>query len=300
MPGLVRIGRTQRWPEERVRELYSAGTPEPFTVDAARFFVDSYTAEERIIDDLCVVATPYHNSRFFMMDIAYATDLLRRNYQNQHTYDDLQAYTLEARIAFEKMLVEKRSGWPELVVGALQCLPASERERELVGLLAKTLELGRENFSKWLISECGVDPETPLPEGKPGTGIGMYHLTAYETAILCGHLGLVDYLEGIGCELLNSNAFCWVIDCLINDENKTDAWKIRILEFGEKLLRKNANVDQVLNVGLFAGAPRTSNLVPFRDDIFPRNSGKTCREVIQMLASTNPYFAALNMVLRQG
>ena len=96
---------------------------------------------------------------------------------------------------------------------------------------------------------------------------------------------------------MNSSIFCWVIDCLIN-VNKVGWWKEKITQFGLELLKRGVNLDQVLNVELFAEAPRTIRPGSFRYDVFPRNSGITCREAVCMLAYLNPYFAELHKAMR--
>lgn len=48
MPGLVKIGRTDRQPEDRVRELESTGVPTPFKLEFSAYVSDSVMAEAQI------------------------------------------------------------------------------------------------------------------------------------------------------------------------------------------------------------------------------------------------------------
>lgn len=128
-------------------------------------------------------------------------------------------------------------------------------------------------------------------------GIDQYNLTAYEEAIFLGHTKLEDYLTGIGCNLSDSKALCWVIDSLINS-GLNDSWKSLIAKYGVDLLKRKANPQRIMDVTLFANAPRKTRCAEFRYDGFPRNSGKTCREVIEMYSFfNNPYFVELQRAM---
>jgi hypothetical protein len=296
MPGIVKVGRTQDWPHRAIANLYSAGVPERFLFKAIRFFVDCYTAEDKILAALHVAGIPCTNKGFFKIEEKIVEDILAENYSSQHIHHLPGDFQLEAHNAFEKALNDKQQDWAQLIAGTFRCLPHEEREEELMHLLAKAMELGAQECAEWLVSNCGVDPEMPLPLDKLGMMVDSYRLTAYENAIFLGQARFEKYLEGAGCNLSNSSALCWVVDCLINSYF-AESWKRKILEFGLELLKREPNLNRILDAELFSEAPLRRNSHPFRYDIFPRSSGKSCREVIEMYAYLNPYFAELHKAM---
>lgn len=157
MTGVVRAGRTQNWPQYRIANLYGANVPEPFSLRAAKFFVDCFTAEEKIFAELSSAGASCENKRFFRIDETLATNILENNYSKQHTHASPDEYKLEAEPAFEKALVEKREDWwSQLIVETLRCLPLDERNEQLMWLLTKALELGSQDCAQWIVSECGL------------------------------------------------------------------------------------------------------------------------------------------------
>jgi len=298
MPGIVRAGRTQNWADDRFTKLNSAGVPEPFSYKRSKFFVDCFIAEEKIFSDLSLAGTPCTNKNFFKIDEKTAIAIVEKHYSEQHTHQDVGEYQEEAQSAFARAIKEKRDDWWRLIVDTYRCLPVKERGEELASLLGKALNLDAQECAKWIVSNHGVDPEIPLQPMSFDKMILGYRLTAYEAAILLGHTEFEKYLEGIGCNLSNSKALCWVIDCLINPSWFVQ-WESKVTQFGLDLLKRQANPDQILNVALFADAPWDNKSKAKGYDIFPRNSGKTCREVIEMYAYLNPYFAELHAAMYQ-
>lgn len=294
MPGVVRAGRTQNWPQYRIANLNGANVPEPFLLKAAKFFVDCFAAEEKIVAELSSAGASCENKRFFKIDETLARNILENNYSKQHTHAYPNEYKLEAEAAFEKALVEKRDDWWwQLIVETSRCLPHEEQEEQLMWLLVKALEQGSQDCAQWILSEWRIDPEIPFPPDAFRMGIDLYSLTAYEEAIFHGHSKLENYLTGMGCNLLDSKALCWVIDSLINS-GLNDSWKSRAANFGVALLKRKANPDRIMDVTLFANAPRKSRCREFGYGVFPRSSGKTCREVIELYSFfNNPYFVEL-------
>lgn len=299
MPGVVRAGRTQNWADDRFAKLNSAGVPEPFIYKRSKFFVDCFVAEEKIFDDLSLAGTPCTNKNFFKIDEKEATAILERHYSEQHTHLADYEYQEEAISAFERAVKEKRDDWWRLIVDTYRRLPLKERQEELTVLLGKALNLEAQECAKWIVEKHGIDPEVPLPRMSIEKSMPGYRLTAYEAAILLGYSELEKYLEGIGCNLSNSMALCWVVDYLINP-NWFGQWESKVIRFGVELLKRQANPDQILDVALFAEAPWDNKSNSKRYDIFPRNSGKTCREVIEMYAYLNPHFAELHAAMYQS
>ena len=296
MPGIVKVGRTQTWPHQRVAKLNSGGVPEPFSCVTARFFVDCYTAEEVILAELGTAGSPCTNKGFFKITEKNVEEILERNYWEQHAFFYVGGLEIEAQAAFEKALAEHRLDWARLIAYTLRCLPHEEKQEAITDFLVKAMEVDSQDCAEWLVHQFGVDPEIPLPLDVFEKRIDLYRLTAYENAIFLGHTKFEKYLEGIGCNLSNSSALCWVIDCLINVD-KVDRWKRRVVQFGLELLKREPNLDQILDVTVFSEAPRRQRPDPYRYDIFPRNSGKSCREVIEMFAYLNPYFAELHRAI---
>lgn len=76
MPGLVKVGKTTRDPEQRALELWQTGVPEPFHVHHYSRVPDCHEAEARVhagIEDLRV-----HGSReFYRADAARIADVVR-------------------------------------------------------------------------------------------------------------------------------------------------------------------------------------------------------------------------------
>ena len=160
-------------------------------------------------------------------------------------------------------------------------------------LLAYVMEKADESFSCWIIRNCGVDPDTRMKCSIRGPAPLDYYLTAYELSIYLRLPTLERYLGGIGCDLRNSKALCFVIDTLLNKKPIYD--KNSVVRFGIDLLVRGINVDRILDVNLFADAPRRSYRGDdFHFEIFPRNCNLRCREVIRKMAPTNPLFASLN------
>lgn len=52
MPGLVKIGRSKRWPEERAKQLHQTGVPTPFAVVDYQFSPNSQELERWVHDAL--------------------------------------------------------------------------------------------------------------------------------------------------------------------------------------------------------------------------------------------------------
>lgn len=78
MPGLVKIGMTEKNPSERAEQLYSSGVPSPFTVEFAVWCADARQLEADMHDE-------FHRERanagreFFSIDPAYAIERLVDN-----------------------------------------------------------------------------------------------------------------------------------------------------------------------------------------------------------------------------
>lgn len=294
IPGLVKAGRTQGWPEERVKGLYATGVPEPFRCVASRFFVDCYTAEAEVMNALAATGNRCSNREFFRIQEKTARAILDNHYRRQSELVEIpERFYIEVQEAFKRAVTAKYSEWPELIVDCLVCLPHRKRELALLDMLAALLSTENEKYAIWLIRERGVDPEIPLDLSDHNKGVDLYYLNAHETSILLGLPKLEKYLDNIGCDVRQSNALCWVIDCLVNDTNKNDEWKCRLVRFGIDLLERGADVQKTLNVSLFADAPRRYR-DRFRYDVFPRNSGRTCEEAVSMLAPRDQYLATLH------
>lgn len=293
MPGLIKVGRTQKYPDERLRELYSTGVPELFWYVDAAFFADCITAEEAVLRAFGKAGERCYNKEFFRIEVQQAKDILAWHYRSQYEDGGGDYDSTEAEMAFKLALAENRSDWPQFLVDTLACLPYREREQKLIDFLALALDLGAEEQSIWLIKKKGVDPDFPLPLAAFEKGIDLYNLTAYETAIFLGYRRLEDYLERVGCNVFESSTLCWVIDCLVNVRRSVD-WRSRIAAFGVELVKRGANLNQPLTVSLFVESPRRRRPEEYRFDLFPRNSGKTCREVIAMLADGDPCIAQLH------
>lgn len=78
MPGLVKIGRTDRTPQDRLRELNTTGVPTPFALEFAGIAQDSVRSEAEIHRTLSErgVRTSA-NREFFVLPVADAVDLVR-------------------------------------------------------------------------------------------------------------------------------------------------------------------------------------------------------------------------------
>lgn len=77
MPGIVKVGRTSRVPEERIKDkdLCSTGVPTPFIVEYYAFFDDMFKAEREAHINLKSYS---HGKEFFKVDIPTATKEIER------------------------------------------------------------------------------------------------------------------------------------------------------------------------------------------------------------------------------
>ena len=153
MPGIVRVGRTQNWADDRFTKLNSAGVPEPFSYECSKFFVDCFIAEEKIFRDLSIAGTSCTNKNFFKIDEKIAVTILEKHYSEQHTHRDVVEYLEEAQSAFERAVKEKRDDWWRLIVDTYRCLPVKQRGEELAFLLGKALSLECQESAKWIVVE---------------------------------------------------------------------------------------------------------------------------------------------------
>ena len=78
MPGLVKIGRTERLPEDRVRELQTTGVPHPFAIEFTLHVSDCHSAERHIhqlLQRRGVRATP--DREFFYLSVPEAIEAIQ-------------------------------------------------------------------------------------------------------------------------------------------------------------------------------------------------------------------------------
>ena len=80
MPGLVKIGRTERDPETRRVELSKAtGVPTPFRLEYSQFFEDCHLAEKAVHNDLQRLGQRANDGReFFRVTVVQAVGVLKR------------------------------------------------------------------------------------------------------------------------------------------------------------------------------------------------------------------------------
>ena len=79
IPGLLKIGRTDRTPEQRIRELHSTGVPTPFVIEYSRITSDSALTESvihRAFDAMGKRASAQRE--FFQVSVEDAIELVNR------------------------------------------------------------------------------------------------------------------------------------------------------------------------------------------------------------------------------
>lgn len=90
MPGLVKIGRTDRQPEDRARELSTTGVPTPFKIEYSIFVSDSVEVEKQIHKVLSNHGYRHSPSReFFELASDKAIDLVKfvtADFENPENY----------------------------------------------------------------------------------------------------------------------------------------------------------------------------------------------------------------------
>jgi hypothetical protein len=301
MPGLVKAGRTQTSVDDRLRSLYSTGVPCPFVAEKIRFFVDCFSAEASFFKTLESVGTRCGNREFFQVDPKVASELLEELYGRQHQPSksgrfELDSADADAEETFRILHANGNFELAEQTVRTLLTLPYSRRHGIMLRLLAQVMEKGDERFSRWLISNFGVDPDLPIECTTNATAQLHYYLTALEYSIYLRLPALEHYLESIGCEIRSSSALCFVIDTLLN--RKSNYNKNAVVQFGVQLLIRGINADRILDLDTFIEAPRASYLdSPFHFDVFPRNCNLSCREIIAKMALCNPLFAPLHQTI---
>ena len=78
MPGLLKVGRTDRQPEERARELGTTGVPQPFKIEYSISVADTVIAETEIHRLLDLRGLRAHERReFFNADLEGVLDVIR-------------------------------------------------------------------------------------------------------------------------------------------------------------------------------------------------------------------------------
>jgi hypothetical protein len=301
MPGLVKAGRTQSPVNKRLRALYTTGVPSPFVTECTRFFIDCFQAEQRLFTELQDVGRRCGKREFFEIDKFVARNALDKIYRNQNRlldpYDS-GCDTFEA-LALETFQYVHQQGQLELaeqVVFTLRSLPSARRQEMELVMLEQAMAARDERFCIWLVSRCGVDPEAPIRSYNKASCLLRYHLTAHEYAVFLGLESFERYLNNIGCDIGDSSSLCYIIDTLINGPSGRGEGKL--IEFAENLLKRNVDLERVLNVNFFAEAPRLVDLcASCRFDAFPRNSNLTCREVVAKAAVTFPFVAKLHKIM---
>lgn len=298
MPGLIKAGRTQTSVDDRLRSLYSTGVPCPFVAERIRFFVDCFAAESRFLRTLEGVGTRCGSREFFQVQPPLASKLLDELYRHQHQplgsgLCELDSFEGVVEETFRILHASGEFELAEQTVRTLGLLPYSRRQQVMLRLLARVMEKEDERFSCWLIGNCGADPDLPIECTTRASANMNYYLTALESSIYLGLARLEKYLEGLGCDIRNSAALCYVIDTLLNRE--TICNKVAITNFGIQLMLRGINIDRELNLDTFVEAPRCSyNARDFQFGLFPRNSKLSCREVIAKMAPDKPFFAQLH------
>jgi hypothetical protein len=301
MPGLVKAGRTQASVDERLRSLYSTGVPCPFVAEKIRFFVDCFSAEACFLKTLESEGKRCGNREFFQLDAKLASRLLDELYGRQHQPSETDLYELDSADAVveETFRILHANGNFELAeqtARTLLALPYSRRQKIMLRLLALVMQKEDERFSRWLISNFGLDPDLPIECTTNATAQLHYYLTALEYSIYLGLPVLEKYFESIGCDITNSSALCFVIDTLLNRSSNYN--RNAVIQFGVHLLLHGINKDKILNLDTFVGAPRSSYRdEPFHFDLFPRNCNLSCREIIAKMAQSNPLFVPLHQTI---
>jgi hypothetical protein len=167
MPGLVKAGRTQASVDERLRSLYSTRVPCPFVAEKIRFFVDCFSAEACFLKTLESVGNRCGNREFFQVDAKLAAKLLDELYGRQHCPPETDRCELDGvdAITEETFRILHANGNFELAeqtTRTLLTLPFSRRQEIMLRLLGCVMEKEDERFSRWLIRNCGVDPDLPI------------------------------------------------------------------------------------------------------------------------------------------
>ena len=299
MPGLIKAGRTQTSVDNRLRCLYSTGVPCPFVAEHVRFFVDCFTAERRFLSALSDAGERCANREFFLIDRETAGSLLDEIYRKQHRLHDQgdeNSYCFEATTeeCFRKLHAMNEEELAEQIVRTMNILPGRRRERLKLSMLAYVMVKRDERLAYWMITKCGVDPEVPIECHNFTVPLQYYYLTAYEYAVYAKLNWLESYLHDIGCGAGDSATLCYVIDTLING-NKNDSAKQMLVDFAINFIKRGADISRILNVGCFIDAPHSSR--DFRFDVFPRNSGLSCSEVIRIRAEHDENFSKLSRYL---
>lgn len=74
MPGIYKIGKTKRSPEERAKQLYTTGVPYPFKIEMAKY-VTEYHNKEKSFKKILNQYSCNHSREFFQTDIAIIIEL---------------------------------------------------------------------------------------------------------------------------------------------------------------------------------------------------------------------------------
>jgi hypothetical protein len=113
MPGLVKVGRTDRLPTQRAIELQTTGVPSPFVIEFAMWFPDPSRVEiiaHHELDDYRVS----ESREFFRVETFVVTKLLTELYFRHTLCSRVEVrFPDEEWITAANRLSDIRSGWEE-------------------------------------------------------------------------------------------------------------------------------------------------------------------------------------------
>ena len=128
MPGLLKIGRTDRHPEQRARELRTTGVPHPFLLEHHVSVQDSVSAETQVHHLLQANGGRMSADReFFSVNLQYAIETLNLVSGNTPLAPDFSQAAQFARIAESIRLPRKESNFDEYEAIASQLAALARR-----------------------------------------------------------------------------------------------------------------------------------------------------------------------------
>lgn len=107
MPGLVKIGKTSRLPEQRSSELFTTGVPTPFAVRFALYVEDAGEIES-IVHELLAGSRVNEQREFFRVDFQDAIKRTLNTYLELHCE---HLCTTEVELAFDDGDLYRYSRW---------------------------------------------------------------------------------------------------------------------------------------------------------------------------------------------
>lgn len=301
MPGLVKVGYTQKDVYERKNTLKKAGVPQDFVVHDYRFFIDCFRAEERMHESLEKECERIGKSEFFKICKKRAAQILEGLSLSQcRGKNEFEDFVCMASASL-KNAQQNELHW--IVEGHRFLFEESSKELRLElgrSYMELSLEFGNQALAMWLVRN-GVDPDEPVEISRTALNkvqcsLESYRLSAFALSIWLGYNDLRKFLDKRGCNLNDPPYLPLVIDAMINTK-LTAQRKLEFADFAVDLIRYGADLEMVADVSLFAATRRHRTYDHAREymfDLYPRNSGRTCRQIIEERAAHDNEFARLN------